>query len=133
MATREEAEEFVKGFWATVTAVGQGKQSLSELQNLYLPSCVACTGIYEDIKEIRDKSQHVKGGEQQVVLTSYDTNEGEVALVNNVVKSMPGELVDQDGQIVHEYSGGTEIRWVFNVVRTDAGWVVQDALHLGAA
>ncbi len=133
-ATKRSAEQFVRDFWDALTLVSQGEQDVDTLTRYYAPSCEVCRSFYQDIKKVRDKNQRVKGGKHDVLSSRFDTNTGRVAIVDTVVRSRPGDLVDANtGRVVHTYSGSGEVRYVFNLVRTGKGWYIQDVLHLGAS
>ena len=75
----------------------------------------------------------MRGARQRVVSLEFDTNAGQVALIDVVVISEEGELLDREGKVVQRYSGGKPIRWVAKVAPTAQAWEILDLLNFGPA
>ncbi len=132
-ATKRSAEKFVRAWWIAVNTTLDGRGAdVEKLKPFYSSSCEVCRDYYKDAKELADAREQVRGGQQKVLRVRYETNRGGVALVDSVIRSLPGDLIDRDGNVVHRYSGGPSVRFVFNLVRTDKSWYIQDILALGA-
>ncbi len=132
-ATKRSAEEFVRDYWKRVNSLLAGEsRDLNTLKSLSSPACAPCRDVYRDVEQVVERRQRQEGGELRLLRADFQTNRGRVALVDAVVKTTPGKLVDRNGELIQEYPGGLPVRFVFNLVRTDSSWYIQDILKLGS-
>jgi hypothetical protein len=130
-ATQAEAEAFVAEFWGVVNA-GLETGSAVGIDAYYEPSCAECQSIADDVAALQREGQRAVGATLRVVETSFDTSNGPVALVESVVQAQPGQLVNSDGSLVREVTGGPPSDYVFNIVHLPNGdWTIQHLLALG--
>ncbi len=63
--------------------------------------------------------------------TQVDARKGSVVLVRATVQSRPGELLDADGNVIKEVPRSPVADYVFNLVKQNDSWIIQDLLALG--
>lgn len=132
-ATKRSAEEFVRDYWKTLTMTSQGKQDVQKLRRYYANTCAICSEFYRETKELRDKHQRVIGSEQVVLSSEFESHTQQRALVNVIAQSTPGRLVDANEKVLHSYSGGEGIRYIFELRPRQSSWQIISITHLGAA
>lgn len=133
-ATQESAEQFVREWYGALSRALSGEpDDVAALGDFYLERCSTCRTYHSEAEALSDRRQSVQGGEQAVISVTYDTDSGSAVVVDAVVQSRPGTLLDASGEEVQQFEGGVPIRFVVNLVPRGTGWAIQDILSLGAA
>lgn len=129
-ATQASAEAFVRSWWTSLDAVG--KRPAETLTVLFGPSCRTCREYLKEAQNFEDAGYTIAGGETRVDAIEFDTNEGRTALVESVITPQAGTIFNPDGSVARELQGSPQVRFVFNLLRSDGTWIIQDLLNLGA-